>query len=74
MPRNQLEPTTVDITTTHSETAFSDLSKIKPKNASHVLHFDIKGITDIFNSYATRKTITAGFFNIALVIYGLKIF
>lgn len=28
---------------------------------------DINGISNVFNSYATKKTITTGFFNIALV-------
>lgn len=30
-------------------------------------HIDLKGLTDIFNSYATRKTLATGFFNLALV-------
>ena len=39
-----------------------------PKNTSREHGLDLKGITDVFNSYATKKTFTTGFFNIALVI------
>jgi hypothetical protein len=38
---------------------FSDIEKIVGE--------DLKKISDIFNSYATRKTIATGFFNIALL-------
>ena len=45
-----------------------DLKKINMKNLDFIPRIEMKGITDIFNNYATKKTITAGFFNIALVI------
>ena len=44
----------------------------KPLNANFndiekIVGEDLKKISDIFNSYATRKTIATGFFNIALL-------
>jgi hypothetical protein len=39
-----------------------DIKNFKPLDL-----LDLKGLTDIFNSYATKKTYATGFFNIALV-------
>lgn len=48
-------------------TSFS-LNKIAPKNFSLLKSATyVKTIADIFNSYSTKKTITTGFFNLALV-------
>jgi len=39
-----------------------DIKNFKPLDL-----LDLKGLTDIFNSYATKKTYATGFFNIAMV-------
>ena len=39
---------------------FINLDSLKP-------NIDVKALTDIFNSYATKKTFATGFFNLALV-------
>ncbi len=47
---------------------FDDFRKIDIKNLEFIPKIELKGITDIFNNYATKKTLSTGFFNIALVI------
>lgn len=50
-----------------SDEQINNDDKTKKKNLKFVPKIDMKGITDVFNNYATKKTLTAGFFNIALV-------
>jgi hypothetical protein len=51
----------------------SDFRKVNARKQSFInlealtTHIDPKALTDIFNSYATKKTLAAGFFNLALV-------
>jgi hypothetical protein len=54
----------IDITT---DDELYELKKIKVKNTQFIPHIELKGLTDVFNSYATKKTIATGFFNFALV-------
>lgn len=60
-----LNPTTAD---PEQPGNFTDISvkEDSPKNKKSKWH--LIDINRIFDSYATRKTMTAGFFNIALVI------
>jgi len=46
---------------------FDDFKKINIKNLDFIPRLELKGITDVFNNYATKKTLSTGFFNIALV-------
>ena len=43
------------------------LKNIRIKNSQQVTKYDMKGISDVFNNYATKKSLSTGFFNIALV-------
>lgn len=43
------------------------LKKIRVKNSEPVTKYDMKAIADVFNNYATKKSLSTGFFNIALV-------
>ena len=49
------------------------LKKVRVKNAEPIPYVDMKGIADVFNSYATKKSLSTGFFNIALVIWGMEV-
>lgn len=44
-----------------------NLPNINLPNINLANNIDVKRLTDIFNSYATRKTLATGFFNLALV-------
>ncbi len=65
---SRLTPTTDDpeAAATTNTTSFTDISVTKPPKNTHGI-FPLKAIADTFNSYATKKTIATGFFNIALV-------
>ncbi len=65
---SRLTPTTDDpeAAATTNTTSFTDISVTKPPKNTHGI-FHLKSIADTFNSYATKKTIATGFFNIALV-------
>ncbi len=66
---SRLTPTTQDpetAVTVSNNDLFTDIGDIRaPKNTNGI--HKVKAIADIFNSYATKKTIATGFFNIALV-------
>ena len=49
------------------EDEFSSLKKIQVKNTQQLARVELKGLVDVFNSYATKKTMSSGFFNVALV-------
>lgn len=38
------------------------LKKIRVKNSQPVTKYDMKGIADVFNNYATKKSLSTGFF------------
>jgi hypothetical protein len=67
---SRLTPTTDDpeaaAAAATNTTSFTDISETKPPKNTHGI-FHLKSIADTFNSYATKKTIATGFFNIALV-------
>ena len=71
MLTNQVKPVEINLETSPSNSDNEnngDSLKIKKKHSKlNIPKIDINGISGIFDNYATKKTITTGFFNIALV-------
>lgn len=61
-----ITPTTEEITPDLQDDGFSDLDSKKIKN-SKLFPMEVKEIANIFDNYATKKTVTTGFLNITLV-------
>ena len=60
-----ITPTTEETTLDLPSDGFSDLNKKQAKFKKSLP--DMKGIANVFDAYATKKTITTGFLNITLV-------
>ena len=57
----------IQLTTDPTTLTIDDDFRKKTVKNDRFINVDIKGLADIFNSYATKKTIATGFFNLALV-------
>jgi hypothetical protein len=67
----RIEPAATDVILSNDHNDASDLQKTEVHQERFInfneMGNDLKKFSDIFNSYATKKTFATGFFNLALV-------
>ena len=59
-----MEPKSNDLTFNHD----FEITKVEETKFLNIEKIDLSHITDLFDSYATKKTYASGFFNLALIV------